>query len=288
MIPEGAGLDAVSAVMFVLVLGWVAWSARMILREKYLRLPELSVPDEQRIEPYVFIFSGVSVWFAGMFVGAVFYLIFYGPDETADTLGSTALLGVASQVGSVLAALGIFLALPPLAARATGIGAFFEKPALRMGAFAFAIVCPIALLAAFGAQQAAHLVSELLGSEPPQRLAHGTLRQIADPEMMRHVGWWLTILVVTIGAPITEEIVFRGFLQTGLARATRSHGLGILVSTVLFVLVHVGIADWQAMLPLAALSLGMGYAYARTGTIWVPIVVHALFNLLNIVMAMGA
>jgi len=181
----------------------------------------------------------------------------------------------------------MFAALPALARRGTGIGALFERSALRVGVFAFALVCPLALVAALGAQQAAILVAKLLETAPPDRLAHGTLRQLADPGMMSSPAWWITIAVVTIGAPLMEEIVFRGFVQTGIARLAGSHTIGIFVTTILFVLVHVGIADWQAMLPLAVLSLGLGYAYARTGTIWVPVVMHSLFNMLNIGMALA-
>jgi membrane protease YdiL (CAAX protease family) len=53
--------------------------------------------------------------------------------------------------------------------------------------------------------------------------------------------------------------------------------LAILIASILFAAVH---PLWMAPLILL-LSLGLGYAYERTGNIWVPIFIHALFNLFS-------
>ena len=48
----------------------------------------------------------------------------------------------------------------------------------------------------------------------------------------------------------------------------------VVVTSALFALVH---AAWSAP-PIFILSVGLGYAYERTGNLWVPITMHLLFN----------
>ncbi|MDH3584508.1 MAG: CPBP family glutamic-type intramembrane protease, partial [Phycisphaerae bacterium] len=91
---------------------------------------------------------------------------------------------------------------------------------------------------------------------------------------------WGLVAVAVIGAPLVEEIVFRGLLQTALRHARivlRRWGV-IVVASAVFTGIHVGAADWHAMPALFVLSLGLGFLYERTGSLWAPILMHALFN----------
>jgi membrane protease YdiL (CAAX protease family) len=131
----------------------------------------------------------------------------------------------------------------------------------------------------------------------------------------------LLIVVAVVGAPLFEELLFRGVMQTFLVRvlggrqaevgeagvpmtapvddspmsrieraeATPQRAsqrilarwMSIVITALIFAAVH-GQPLWIP--PLMALAIGMGYMYERTGNLWIPVVMHALFNGLQIVL----
>jgi membrane protease YdiL (CAAX protease family) len=61
----------------------------------------------------------------------------------------------------------------------------------------------------------------------------------------------------------------------------------ILLTSILFALVHnAGASSLWMLPPLFLLSVCIGYAYERTGTLWVPIFTHAAFNGLSLSVAL--
>jgi membrane protease YdiL (CAAX protease family) len=87
------------------------------------------------------------------------------------------------------------------------------------------------------------------------------------------------ILLAVVIAPVAEELVFRGYLYTVLKRFFG--GLPSLVfNGVLFGLVHVNV---PALLPLFLLGCTFTIAYEMTGSLFVPMTMHALFNAINLV-----
>lgn len=119
----------------------------------------------------------------------------------------------------------------------------------------------------------------------------GQLVKGEDFEMMEHEGLtvitdtpYLVLKVLFFGAfavvvPIFEEMLFRGMLQSMIRRYLGSPWGAILISSVIFALMH---TYWMHLPALFMLSLGMGYAYERSGSLARPIFVHALFNGLSI------
>lgn len=90
----------------------------------------------------------------------------------------------------------------------------------------------------------------------------------------------LVFLVTVIAAPLLEEMLFRGMLQT----AIRSHLIrpwpSILITSVVFTVVHPNFAHWPA---LFVLGTTLGYAYEKTGSLFRPIFIHMLFNGLAVI-----
>ncbi|HEV2754192.1 MAG TPA: type II CAAX endopeptidase family protein [Actinomycetota bacterium] len=87
-------------------------------------------------------------------------------------------------------------------------------------------------------------------------------------------GFVLGALVVVVGAPVIEEIYFRGMLFN---RAKRESGFGgaVVVTTILFVLAHgSGLLDPPRLL----LGLSMGLV-RKTKSVWFTIGGHAAWNL---------
>ena len=82
------------------------------------------------------------------------------------------------------------------------------------------------------------------------------------------------ILVTVIAAPVYEELIFRGILFPYIARHVGVAG-GVLAVSAAFALIHSHI---PSILPLFLLSVVLCLAYWRTGSLWVSIGIHAIFN----------
>jgi len=93
---------------------------------------------------------------------------------------------------------------------------------------------------------------------------------------------WIALAVLVV-APLFEEMLFRvilqGWLQDKLPPVT-----AIVVVAVAFVAVH-GQA-WPDPLPLIPLALMLGYIYYCRGSYLANVVAHALFNAVNLLMAL--
>jgi hypothetical protein len=83
-------------------------------------------------------------------------------------------------------------------------------------------------------------------------------------------------VLVCVIAPICEELFFRGFLFGAL----RKRGLVVatLISGVAFGLAHVASSPIGFIVPLATLGIIMALLYEKTGSLYPPMVLHALNN----------
>ena len=98
-------------------------------------------------------------------------------------------------------------------------------------------------------------------------------------ETFRHYSDGLMILSFLLQAiflfPVIEELFFRGFLLTFLKKYTSTWG-AILFSGGIFAFAHLNLG---AVLPLWFLGIVLGIAYEHTGSLLVPMTIHACFNL---------
>lgn len=88
---------------------------------------------------------------------------------------------------------------------------------------------------------------------------------------------YLVLLAIGL-APFFEETVFRGVLLPLLARR---FGLGaaVVVSSLLFSVIHLHL---HSAAPLFVVGACFSLAYAYTGSLWVPVTMHSLFNGVNL------
>lgn len=106
--------------------------------------------------------------------------------------------------------------------------------------------------------------------------------------------WWLVFVVAAIGAPLSEEIWFRGFLLPSFARtfggkrpdmvedpayvtAMAPIATAAIVTAVLFALVHV--YSIQGAITVLALGLALSFILWRSGSLWAAIFAHGVYNL---------
>lgn len=85
---------------------------------------------------------------------------------------------------------------------------------------------------------------------------------------------WLLVVVVVIGAPVIEELVYRGLLQRSISRTV---GLtsGLLLTSLWFALIHPSAVEWPGLI-VAGLAFGVGVVL--TGRIGMGIATHMAFN----------
>jgi len=278
--PEALPEPAASPSIWVFVL-WGATSAIGLGVLAKLRGFDLRRgPGEGAMTPIAaltLIVAGFGVWFAQV-AGQALAL-------NASEADPTTLRGLAiAALGGYLLGVGAALAVWSF------LGEWRVRPvdALR-GAGWFCAWFPLTTLVGFVALA---LAIGLGGA--PESIAHATLRELAEPGAWRGDGalwWWLVVVSVVIGAPILEEVVYRGCLQTALRDAlmdragsptVRGRWVAIIATSLLFTAMHYGAADTYALPALFTLSLGFGIARERTGSVVAPIVMHGLFNLVNV------
>ncbi|HVP72599.1 MAG TPA: CPBP family intramembrane glutamic endopeptidase [Phycisphaerales bacterium] len=118
---------------------------------------------------------------------------------------------------------------------------------------------------------------------PSDRIAHETLRELIQHPAQ---GWGAVMIVlVTAVVPVVEEVMYRGLLQESIRRAGAKPWPTIVLASIVFALAHVAAVQPHALIGLFVFGLGLGWAYERTGRLWAPIAMHALFNAGNLMLA---
>jgi membrane protease YdiL (CAAX protease family) len=85
------------------------------------------------------------------------------------------------------------------------------------------------------------------------------------------------IVLVTVIAPLGEELFFRGFFF-GALRNWRGPAIAAVLSGGLFGLIHAGSAPVGYLVPLAFFGMGLCLLYELTGSLYPSIALHALNN----------
>ena len=95
----------------------------------------------------------------------------------------------------------------------------------------------------------------------------------------------LAVFQAVILVPLAEEVFFRGLLQSFFRQIFGSPIIAILLAAPIFAAMHTN--QPQAIPSLLALALVLGYNYERTGRLTSPILIHAIFNAVNLAVWRG-
>ncbi len=101
------------------------------------------------------------------------------------------------------------------------------------------------------------------------------LKEYSEPALQ-----WLILVTATVVAPVTEEILFRGIFQTAIRNNTARPWFAVIGASAVFSIIHADSFHWPA---LFVLSVGLGYAYEKSGSLWRPIIMHMIFNTVSVV-----
>lgn len=95
--------------------------------------------------------------------------------------------------------------------------------------------------------------------------------------MQRDIPFVLIFAVLVIGAPVCEELIFRGYLMNRLAETRLGFGGATIVSTTGWTLLHAGYST-AGLMEVFLAGLLFSWALWKTGSLWVPILFHAIYN----------
>lgn len=90
------------------------------------------------------------------------------------------------------------------------------------------------------------------------------------------------ILLAVAIAPVAEELAFRGYLY-GVIKRFFGAVPALILSGILFALIHLNLPSF---FPLLVLGWVFALAYELSGSLLVPMTMHALFNALNLILAL--
>ena len=125
-----------------------------------------------------------------------------------------------------------------------------------------------------GVQGLVFACSPLLG-EPSDHLK--MLAELTgEPQGARAI---FVALVVSLVPAFCEELFFRGLVQSRLS-AIWHPGAAILLTSVVFALVHI---DVQHVIAVVPIGLYLGWAAWRGGSVWLAMLLHALNNLTAVI-----
>ncbi len=133
----------------------------------------------------------------------------------------------------------------------------------QLGGFKIALIVSVATLAAaFVAEPVNMLLPEM-----PEFLEKA-LEQLTEGPL------WVTLLSVSIFAPLFEEWLCRGLVLRGLLQKLNPFS-AIAVSAAFFAVLHMN--PWQAI-PAFLLGLLFGYVYYKTGSLKLTMLMHCVNN----------
>jgi len=232
-----------------------------------------SQPRRNSMAPYVPFIAFVA-WFLGIFVVQSVIDSFIRPVEG----DSKVFQDQAVYCGAaVLTVIGLILPLAQVhfARGLKGFGLRIRTIPKDLGAALVNLVAvwPLVLGAIVATTLIGQLISQWVWGQNFEMPQHEALK-----EMTEHPAMALQILLIVLAvavAPLTEEMIFRGLFQTMIRSYLGRPWLAITMTSVLFAMVHGNLTHWPA---LFVLSLGLGYSYEKSGSLFRPIFIHSLFN----------
>ena len=114
------------------------------------------------------------------------------------------------------------------------------------------------------------------GVLPPDDLPQPIFDALLAAPLLLQIGWVLMFVVLS---PVVEELLFRGFLFTGLSQSWGPSLAGVL-TTVAFVVVHMPkvLEYWPGLLAVTLIGTLKVLLRIRTGSLAPGIVMHSIYN----------
>ena len=225
--------------------------------------------------PRIWKFWGTALWglfiFAGMFVGQAAVIVYFvlrqeGPIDLAAMThfvsgGLTISLSVITGLPAVLLAAWV--------ATHFSRTSFVDYLALRWTSWQNFVIGAVSLAVLVGGWD---LLSRALGREVMPGFMGEVLKSAqADGAL------WVLVIAFCVAAPISEEVLARGFLYRGWSESRLGVVGAIILSSMAWTAMHLQY-DWFFFAEVFTIGLLLGYLRYRSNSTWLTIVIHGLNN----------
>ena len=99
--------------------------------------------------------------------------------------------------------------------------------------------------------------------------------------------FWMVFPSVALGAPIAEELIFRGQLFSALSQTRLGVSGTSMITSGLWAIMHVS-EPWLSVALIFIMGLAFGWMMYRFGSIWVTMACHAAWNSIYALVIFGA
>ena len=181
--------------------------------------------------------------------------------EFGHVLSGAAICG---SIVLVLLGLLVYRNLSPVAVFGLGGEKFF--PALGRALLALAAAYPVLML----------VQAMVYGASGGELKPQDVVQFLQDAESPRDRLAVMAMAIVI--APVAEEVIFRGYLYPVGKRYVGPFA-SLVATSLLFAALHGHVSSVPALFTLAAC---LGLAYEKSGTLIVPMVMHAVFNAVSV------
>jgi len=95
-------------------------------------------------------------------------------------------------------------------------------------------------------------------------------------------GLVVNLFIIALMAAIGEELLFRGVILTIFKDTFKNIHLAVLFSALIFSAFHM---QFYGFVPRAVLGILFGYIFVWTGSLWIPIILHFVFNSISVIVS---
>lgn len=233
-------------------------------------------PAGKSREPRAWKFFGTSVWglvlfaamFAGQVVGLVYFLIVNGESFDMSSVATLAANGRVISLSVIMGLPAILLVLW-IATRWSGIP-FADYLALRWPSWRMlgAGVGGLVLLLLTW-----EVISHFAGRESSPGFMVDVLKTAESDNAL-----WLLVIAFCVAAPLSEELLARGFLYRGWSESFLRPFGAILLSSAVWTAMHMQY-NWYFLAQVFSIGLLFGYLRYRSNSLWLTVVLHGINNL---------
>jgi membrane protease YdiL (CAAX protease family) len=234
-----------------------------------LALPGSAGDARAELRPWGFWGSlgwGLFAMATGLFAVVIYTGVWMLTHQLRIPVASDAAFGIVAGIaGSVAPVIVLIIAVK---SRQYSLRDYFALGGIPRSHLVLGIACLFALVAVFDAME------RLFGVDAGSKSVVETYQAAKLAGMLPML--WLAVVIV---APVTEELLFRGFLQRGWAGSWLGVAGTIVLTSALWAVLHQQY-NWLGIFAIFLMGLLFGWLRRRSGSTTLTITLHALNNLL--------
>lgn len=216
---------------------------------------------------YIFQIITMAVIGIGLVTALHSFDVFIGEYSNSD-IPSFINIGIITVLASFILTFGFVLFAGVLRGGSLGNTLLLKSPVNPIANVIFGVVLMTLFFISFSYVIETFFATDAVESEAMMKLI---FRKFNESDFL-----WAGIAIIVIGAPFLEETIFRGFLLASLSKTRLGFWGAAVVSSAMWTTMH-----WYAIsmaVGLFVFGLLLSLMVRRTGSIWVSILMHGIWN----------